>query len=57
MLDLASLRRLAKSQGLVLVDFGLDVLVAAERKMLLNLLEDRYGVSPTVVTSQVEPDR
>jgi len=28
-----------------------------ERKMLLNLLEDRYGVSPTVVTSQVEPDR
>ena len=53
---LTALRRFAKTQVLVLDDFGLDVLGAAERKMLLDVLEDRYGVSSTVVTSQVEPD-
>jgi len=41
---------------LVLDDFGLDILGAAERKLLLDVLEDRYGVSSTVVTSQAEPD-
>jgi DNA replication protein DnaC len=53
---LTALRRFAKAQVLVLDDFGLDVLAAAERKMLLDVLEDRYGVSSTVVTSQIEPD-
>ena len=46
---LTALRRLAKTQVLVLDDFGLDILGAAERKMLLDVLEDRYGVSSTVV--------
>jgi len=53
---LAVLRRLAKTQVLVLDDFGLDVLGASERRLFLDVLEDRYGVSSTVVTSQVEPD-
>jgi DNA replication protein DnaC len=53
---LTALRRLAKTQVLVLDDFGLDVLGAAERRLLLDVLEDRYGVSSTIVTSQVEPD-
>ena len=53
---LTALRRFAKTQVLVLDDFGLDVLGAAERKLLLDVLEDRYGVSSTIVTSQVEPD-
>ena len=47
---LTALRRFAKTQVLVLDDFGLDVLGAAERKILLDVLEDRYGVSSTVVT-------
>lgn len=50
------LRRLAKTNVLVLDDFGLEVLGAAERKGLLEVLEDRYGTSSTIVTSQLAPD-
>lgn len=49
------LRRLAKTQVLVLDDFGLEVLGPAQRKDLLEVIEDRYGISATVVTSQLEP--
>jgi DNA replication protein DnaC len=49
------LRRLAKTDVLILDDFGLEVLNAAQRKDLLEVLEDRYGVSSTIVTSQLEP--
>jgi DNA replication protein DnaC len=49
------LRRLAKTEVLVLDDFGLEVLSPAQRKDLLEVLEDRYGVSSTIVTSQLEP--
>jgi DNA replication protein DnaC len=49
------LRRLAKMQVLILDDFGLEVLGTAQRKELLEVLEDRHGVSSTVVTSQLEP--
>lgn len=49
------LRRLAKTEVLVLDDFGLEVLTAPQRKDLLEVLEDRYGVSSTIVTSQLEP--
>ncbi len=45
------LKRLAKSQVLILDDFGLEPLGAAERKELLEVLEDRYQLSSTVVTS------
>lgn len=50
------LRRLAKAQVLILDDFGLEVLGVRERKELLEVLEDRYGVSSTVITSQLDPD-
>ena len=49
------LRRLAKTQVLVLDDFGLEVLGPAQRKDLLEVIEDCYGISATVVTSQLEP--
>jgi DNA replication protein DnaC len=45
------LKRLAKAQVLILDDFGLEPLGAAERKELLEVLEDRYQVSSTVVTT------
>jgi DNA replication protein DnaC len=52
---LTALRRLAKVQLLVLDDFGLEPLGAAERKGLLEILEDRYNVTATLVTSQPDP--
>jgi DNA replication protein DnaC len=51
----AHLRRLAKVQVLVLDDFGLEPLGAAERKVLLEVLEDRYGLGATILTSQLDP--
>jgi len=53
---LTALRRLVKVQALVLDDFGLEPLGPAERKVLLEVLEDRYGVGATVMTSQLDPD-
>jgi DNA replication protein DnaC len=49
------LRRLAKAEVLVLDDFGMEVLTAAQRKDLLEVIEDRYAVSSTIITSQLEP--
>jgi DNA replication protein DnaC len=49
------LRRLAKSQVLILDDFGMEPLGATQRKELLEILEDRYKVNSTIVTSQLEP--
>jgi DNA replication protein DnaC len=50
------LRRLAKTQVLILDDFGLEVLGQSQRRDLLEVLEDRYGSSSTVVTSQLDTD-
>jgi DNA replication protein DnaC len=52
---LLALRRIAKANVLVLDDFGLERLGAPERRALLDVLEDRYGVSSTVITSQLDP--
>ncbi len=49
------LRRLANTDVLVVDDFGLEVLNAVQRRDLLEVLEDRYGNSSTVITSQLEP--
>ncbi len=49
------LRRLARTQVLVLDDFGLEVLGTAQRKELLEVVEDRHGFSSTIITSQLEP--
>lgn len=49
------LRRLAKAQLLILDDFGLEALSAGQRRDLLEVLDDRYGVSSTILTSQLDP--
>lgn len=49
------LRRLAKAQVLILDDFGLEPLTGSQRKELLEVIEDRYGIGSTVVTSQLDP--
>ena len=50
------MRRLAKTRLLIIDDFGLEVLNAADRRSLLEIMEDRYGVGSTLVTSQVPID-
>jgi DNA replication protein DnaC len=50
------LRRLAKANVLILDDFGPQPLTASERRDLLEVLEDRYDASSTIITSQLEPD-
>ena len=47
------LARIAKIDVLVLDDFLLTPMKDTERRDLLEVLEDRYGTSSTVVTSQV----
>jgi DNA replication protein DnaC len=49
------LSRLAKTQVLILDDFGTEPLSAAQRKEMLEVLDDRYKVSSTIVTSQLDP--
>jgi DNA replication protein DnaC len=47
------LNRLAKTDLLILDDWGLAPLADAERRDLLEVLEDRYGRRATLVTSQL----
>lgn len=53
----AVLKRIAKAQLLVLDDFGLEALDGEARHDLLEILEDRYGLSSTLVTSQLPTDK
>jgi DNA replication protein DnaC len=48
------LRRLAKAQVLVLDDFGLEPLTPAQRRDLLEVVEDRYKLGSTIITSQLD---
>lgn len=50
------LRRLAKAQVLVLDDFALEPLTPAQRRDLLEVVEDRYKLGSTIVTSQLDTD-
>jgi DNA replication protein DnaC len=50
------LARLAKMDVLVLDDFAIAPLTDEARRDLLEILEDRYGLRATVITSQLEPD-
>jgi DNA replication protein DnaC len=50
------LKRFAKTDLLVLDDWGLVPIGAAERRDLLEILEDRYGLRSTLVTSQLPVD-
>lgn len=49
----ATLQRIAKIDVLILDDFLLAPLTDTERRDLLEILEDRYGKSSTVITSQL----
>jgi DNA replication protein DnaC len=50
------LKTLNRVQLLILDDWGLAVLTAAERRDLLEILDDRHGRASTIVTSQVPVD-
>ena len=49
------LRRFAKVNVLIIDDFGPTTLTVNERRDLLEVLDDRYDISATVMTSQLEP--
>ena len=49
---LKALTRMGKIQVLIIDDFLITPLAAAERKDFLEIIEDRYGVTATVITSQ-----
>ena len=48
---------LAKTEVLVLDDWGLSPLSAEHRHDLLEVLEDRHGVRSTIVTSQLPVEK
>ena len=47
------LKALARTDLLILDDWGLAVLTSSERRDLLEILEDRHGRGSTIVTSQL----
>ena len=47
------LKTLGRAQLLILDDWGLSVLTTAERRDLLEILDDRQGRASTIVTSQI----
>lgn len=49
------LKKLAKVELLIIDDFGCAPLESKERRDLREILEDRYDVSSTVITSQLDP--
>ena len=46
-------KRLEKQDLLIIDDFGLHVLDDADRLALLEIMEDRYGIKSTIVSSQL----
>ena len=46
-------RSLTKTQLLILDDWGPDRLTASQRRDLMEIVEDRYGAGPTLITSQL----
>ena len=51
------LSRLARTDVLVLDDFAIAPIADADRRDLLEVLEDRHGARATVITSQLPPER
>lgn len=51
------LARIAKTDILVLDDFGITPLGAAERRDLLEVIEDRHGSRSTIIASQLPVDK
>lgn len=50
------LKRVARTRLLIIDDFALEPLDATARHDLHEILEDRYGLASTLVTSQFEPE-
>lgn len=50
---LKHLKKLAKTQVLVIDDFGINSLSDNDRKDFLEIIEDRYMVGSTIITSQL----
>ena len=50
------LNKLAKTQLLILDDWGLDSLSAQQQRILLELLDDRYQKASTLIASQFHPN-
>lgn len=50
------LKGIARTDLLILDDWGLAVLTASERRDLLEIMEDRHGRGSTIVTSQLPVD-
>ena len=51
------LASIAKTELLVIDDWGLTKLNAENRRDLLEIIEDRYGIRSTVVTSQLPVEK
>ena len=49
-------RQLVRADLLILDDWGPDRLTAAQRRDLMEIVEDRYGAGSTVITSQLPID-
>jgi DNA replication protein DnaC len=49
---ISSVKKIEKADLLLLDDFGLENLDTASRLILLEILEDRHGISSTIITSQ-----
>jgi DNA replication protein DnaC len=49
------IRRIEKTRLLILDDWGLIPLPESDRHILLEIVEDRYGIGSTIITSQLEP--
>lgn len=48
---------LAKTQVLLLDDWGISVFNEEQRRLILEIVEDRYGLRSTIITSQIPVDQ
>jgi hypothetical protein len=51
------MKKLAKAKVLIIDDLGLTPMSSSERHDLLEVIEDRHGLSSTVVVTQLPIDR
>lgn len=51
------LKQLARTQLLLIDDWGLDALTAAQRNDLMEIMDDRHGATSTVMISQLPTDQ
>ena len=47
------LKKIAAADVLILDDFGLEPFTAENRRWMLEILEDRYGVKSTIISTQL----